>query len=48
MRFPWVLTYSQEQLQRDHVPMLPTDTTYILEVHPWHNAVVVPNLKLAL
>src|SRR5262245_58541870 len=38
-----LLTCSREQLRCGHVPRLPTDTTYILEVHPWHNAVVVPN-----
>jgi hypothetical protein len=44
---PWVLTLSREQVRCGLVPMLPTDTPDILEVHPWHNTVVVPNLQLA-
>jgi len=39
----WVLTFAREKL-----PVLPTDATDIEEVCPWHNTVVVPNLKLAL
>jgi len=42
-QWPWALTLAREKLL-----VLPTDAIDIEEVCPWHNTVVVPNLKQAL
>jgi hypothetical protein len=45
--FLWVVTGVRQQLSGGKVPMLPTDATKIVEVCPWYNTVVRPNLTLA-